>query len=290
MTRLRDRMESDLILSGKAKTTREKYIACVLAFLAYHEMPPPARLGREDVRAFLLHKLLDCGIGASTYVVYLAALKFLYGVTLRRPEVTDGIPFPKAKRKPPVVPTAEEVLRILEATSSLYYRTLFTTAYAAGLRGEEVCHLRVEDIDSAAGVLHVRHTKGRRPRMLMLGERLLTALRSYWKAVRPPGPWVFPSRVGKRERWPDRPVGRPRASEVFRKARRAAGIDRPVTLHGLRHGFATHLLEAGVDLHTIQVLLGHQQVETTTRYMEVRTDLIRRTPSPLDLLDQPPLR
>lgn len=120
MARLRDRMESDLILAGKAETTREKYIACVLAFLPYHEMPPPARLGREDVRAFLLHKLLDCGVCASTYAVYLAALRFLYGVTLRRPEVTDGIPFPRAKRKPPVVPTAEEVSRILEATASVY--------------------------------------------------------------------------------------------------------------------------------------------------------------------------
>ena len=119
MPRLRDRMESDLILAGKAETTREKYIACVLAFLAYFDTPPPARLGREDVRAFLLHKLLDCGVGASTYVVYLAALKFLYGVTLRRPEVTDGIPFPRARRQPPVVPTAEEVSRILEATTSL---------------------------------------------------------------------------------------------------------------------------------------------------------------------------
>lgn len=287
MTRLRERMESDLILAGKAKTTRKKYIACVLAFLAHYDMPPPARLGREDVRAFLLHKLLDRGICASTYVVYLAALKFLYGVTLQRPEVTAGIPFPRATRKPPVVPTAQEVSRILSATTSVYYRTLFTTAYAAGLRGDEVCHLRIEDIDSAAGVLHVRYTKGKRPRMLMLGERLLTVLRSYWKAVRPPGPWVFPSRVGRRERWSERPVTRQRASEVFRQARRTAGIDRPVTLHGLRHAFATHLLEAGVDLHTIQVLMGHQQIETTTRYMEVRTDLIRRTPSPLDVLDLP---
>lgn len=290
MSRLRDRMESDLILSGKAESTRETYIACVKTFVAHHDQQPPARLGREDVRSFLLHKLLDCGICASTYVVYLASLKFLYGVTLRRPEVTDGIPYPKARRKPPVVPTTEEVIRILEATASVYYRTLFMTAYAAGLRGDEVCHLRVEDIDSAAGVLHIRHTKGRRPRTLMLGERLLTALRAYWKAVRPRGSWVFPSRVGKREQWPDRPVTRQRASTVFRQVRRAAGIDRPVTLHCLRHGFATHLLEAGVDLHTIQVLLGHQQIETTTRYMEVRTDLIRRTPSPLDLLDHPPLR
>ncbi|MBW2257214.1 MAG: site-specific integrase [Deltaproteobacteria bacterium] len=287
MTRLRDRMESDLVLAGKAETTRATYIACVKTFVAHYDQHPPARLGREEVRSFLLHKQQNDGICASTYVVYLAALKFLYGVTLRRPEVTAGIPFPKRKSKPPVVPTTEEVVRILEATPSVYYRTLFLTAYAAGLRGDEVCHLRVEDIDSAAGILHIRHTKGRRPRTLMLGDRLLTALRAYWKAVRPPGPWVFPSRVGRGKPRSDRPVTRKQASAVFRQVRRAAGIDRPVTLHGLRHGFATHLLEAGVDLHTIQVLLGHQHVETTTRYMEVRTDLIRRTPSPLDLLDLP---
>lgn len=290
MNRLRDRMGSDLILAGKAESTREKYIGCVKTFVAYHGMQPPTRLGHEDVRTFLLHRLLDHSISPSTYTVYLAALKFLYGVTLRRPEVTAGIPFPRARRKPPVVPTTEEVTRILETTTSVYYRTLFMTTYATGLRGDEVCHLRVEDIDSDAGLLHVRHTKGRRPRTVMLGERLLLALRAYWKAIRPPGAWLFPSRVGKRDHWPDRPVTRPRATAVFRQVRKAAGIDRPVTLHGLRHGFATHLLEAGVDLHTIQVLLGHQQIETTTRYMEVRTDLIRRTPSPLDLLDHLPLR
>lgn len=290
MTRLRDRMESDLVLAGKAETTRAAYIGCVKTFVAHHDQRPPARLGREEVRSFLLHKQQDHGICASTYVVYLAALKFLYGVTLRRPEVTDGIPFPKRKQKPPVVPTTDEVARILEATTSVFYRTFFMTAYAAGLRGNEVCHLRIEDIDSAAGVLHIRHTKGGRPRTLMLSPRLLSALRVYWKAVRPPGPWVFPGRVGSPKHWSDRPVTRRRASDVFRQVRRAAGIERPVTLHGLRHGFATHLLEAGVDLHTIQVLLGHQHVETTTRYMEVRTDLIRRTPSPLDLLDHPPLR
>lgn len=287
MARLRDRMESDLELAGKTQGTREKYIACVRTYLAYHGEERPARLGRAEVRSFLLHKKRAEGIADSTYVVYLAALKFLYGVTLRRPEVCDGIPYPRTKRKTPEVPTQEEVARILDATTSLYYRTLFTTAYAAGLRGGEVCHLRVEDIDSAAGVLHVRHTKGGRPRRVMLGDRLLTALRSYWKGVRPPGPWIFPSRVGRREEWPDRPVTRHQASALFRKARRAAGIARPVTLHGLRHAFATHLLEAGVDLHTIRVLLGHRHVETTTRYMEVRTDLIRRTPSPLDLLDLP---
>lgn len=288
MPRLQERMESDLTLAGKAERTRETYIACVKTYLTYHDESRPARLGRDDVRRFLLYKKQDDGISASTYVIYLSALKFLYGTTLRRPEVCDGIPFPSRQQKAPVVPTPEEVSRILSATTSLYFRTIFTAAYAAGLRGVEVCHLRVEDIDSAAGVLHVRHTKGGRPRALMLSNRLLDALRRYWRVVRPPGQWLFPSRCGRRERWPDRPVTRNRATNVFREARLAAGVERPVTLHGLRHAFATHLLEAGVDLHTIQVLLGHRQVETTTRYMEVRTDLIRRTPSPLDLLDLPP--
>ncbi len=283
-------MEADLILAGKSATTRETYISCIKTYVAHHNMQPPARLGREDVRSFLLHRLLERGICASTYVVYLAALKFLYGVTLRKPEVTDGIPFPKVKRRPPVVPTTAEVAQILDATTSSYYRTLFTTAYAGGLRGDEVCHLRVEDIDSTDGILHVRYTKGRRPRMVMLGEHLLETLRAHWKTLRPPGAWLFPSRVGKREQWPDRPVSRSGASKVFSQARRAAGISRPVTLHGMRHGFATHLLEAGVDLHTIQVLLGHQQIETTTRYLEVRRDVIRRTPSPLDLLEHLPQR
>ena len=286
MKRLRDRMESDLILACKSENTAKRYVACVKTFVAHHDLQPPGKLGREDVRAFLLHKRLNHGISASTYTVYLAALKFLYDVTLRRPEVCDGIPTPRKKRTLPVVPTTEEVARILLATRSLYYRTLFMTAYASGLRGDEVCHLRVENIDSEVGVLHLRHTKGGYPRTAMLSPRLLSALREHWKTAHLPGPWIFPSRSG-RGRWVDRPMGRNHASEVFRRVRREVGINRKVTLHGLRHGFATHLLEAGVDLHTIQVLLGHQHVETTTQYMKVRTDLIRRTPSPLDLLDLP---
>jgi len=277
MARLQDRMESDLILSGKSERTAETYIACVKAFVAHYDKQPPGRLGREEVRAFLLHKSKGHGISPSTYVVYLSALKFLYSVTLQKPAVCNGIPFPKKKRKPPVVPTREEVVRILEATPSAFYRTLFMTAYAAGLRRCEVCHLQVKDIESAAGVLHVRHTKGGRPRTLMLSPRLLTALRVYWKAARPPGPWTFPGRTKSPMQWSDRPIASERVSNVFRQVRCAAGIDRKVTLHGLRHGFATHLLEAGIDLHTIQVLLGHQNIETTTQYMKVRTDLIRRT-------------
>jgi len=278
-------MESDLILAGKREKTAETYVACIKAFVAHYDDQPPGRLGREDVRAFLLHKSKGQGISPSTYIVYLSALKFFYGVTLGKPAVCDGIPFPKKKHKLPVVPTTEEVARILEATPSAFYRTLFMTAYAAGLRSGEVCHLRVEDIDSTAGILHIRHTKGGRPRTLMLSPRLLTALRAYWKAARPPGPWVFPGRAKSPMHWSDRPITSRRASDVFRQVRLAVGINRKLTLHGLRHGFATHLLEAGIDLHTIQVLLGHQSVETTTQYMKVRTDLIRRTPSPLDLLD-----
>lgn len=284
MGRLRDRMQSDLELAGKSEGTQDKYLTCTKAYTRFH-MRPPEEMGRAEVREFLLHLIKERGVAPSTSNTYLYALRFLYDVTLQRPDVCDGIPRRRYREQPPTVPTPAEVAGILEAAPSLYYRTFFLAAYGAGMRGNEICHMRVEDIDSKLGVIRVNYPKGGRRRMAMLGPRLLSCLREYWRHYRPPGPWVFPTRAGG-VRWSDRPLRRERATHVFTQTRRRAGIDRPVTLHGLRHAFATHLLEAGVDLHTIQVLLGHRQVETTARYLEVRTDLIRRTPSPLDLLDR----
>jgi site-specific recombinase XerD len=278
-------MVEDMVMAGRTPQTRESYVRCAAAFVAYYGRPP-GRMGEEEVRRYVLHLVEERKLAPSTVLVYVAALKFLYGVTLRRPEAAAWVPYPKQRRPRPEVPTAQEVVRILEATESLRFRTLFQAAYGAGLRGMEACSIRFEDIDGAGGLLHVPDGKGGRRRVTVLGPGLLRAMRAYWRAQRPPGPWLFPVRGPGGVGWGDRPVSRGRATEVFTEAVQRAGIGRHVTLHGLRHGFATHLLEAGVDVRTIQVMLGHLRLETTARYAHVATGLIRRAPSPLDLLSR----
>jgi site-specific recombinase XerD len=279
---LRDRMRDDMELAGLAAGTRDVYVRSVAAFVS-HFGSPPGRLGQEEVRAYLLYLTKERGFARSTLIVHAAALRFLYTVTLHRPEVMAGIRLPRPKQPPPAVPTRDEVRRVLEATTSLFARTLLLTAYAAGLRRMEVTALRVEDIDSKSNVIRVRRGKGGKPRMTVLGPVLLAELRAHWLRYRAPYGWLFPAR-DIHQRWQDRPMPCKAASKVFRLAAGRAGVTRPLTLHGLRHAFATHLLEDGVGLRTIQVLLGHARPETTARYAHVATDLIRRTPSPLEVL------
>lgn len=283
MTSVRDRMREDMVMAGKSAATRASYLRCAAAFVAHYGRPP-GRMGEEEVRRYVLHLVEERKLAPGTVVVYVAALKFLFVVTLRRLEAERWVPYPKQRRPLPVVPTAEEVARILEATESLRFRTLFKAAYGAGLRGMEACSIRFEDIDGSGGLLHVPKGKGGRSRVTVLGPGLLWAMRAYWRAQRPPGPWLFPVHGPGGVGWGDRPVSRGRAGEVFTESVQRAGIGRHVTLHGLRHGFATHLLESGVDVRTIQVMLGHLRLETTAHYAHVATGLIRRTPSPLDLL------
>lgn len=290
MGQLRDRMEADLVLAGKSARTRETYLQCARAFAA-HVRRPPERLGREEARGFLLHLTRVRHVKPATYVVYWSALKFLYAVTLQRPEVMDGIPRPRVLRAPPDVFTRAEVTAVIDAAPCLYLRTLWLTAYACGLRGEEVCHLRVEDLDGRSGLLHVRHGKGDKVRVVKLPDRLLQALRHYWREERPPRPWLFPARCAGRARWAERPVKRTTVSQWFtRTVRKTLATRRHLTMHGLRHAYATHLIEAGVDVAIIQVLLGHADAQTTQRYLRVRTDLILRTPSPIELPEAPPPR
>jgi integrase/recombinase XerD len=222
--------------------------------------------------------------------VHVAALTFLYTYTVPRPGLMDGMPKPKVRPRPPTVLTREEVAQILAAAPSLFFRAAFSVAYGAGLRVSEICQLQVRDIDGSNGVLHVRHGKGDKQRLAMLSPALLATLRQHWREARPPGTWIFPARrlgsplLIQGCPWADRPVDKHVLQEAFQKALRRTDIVKHATPHTLRHSFATHLLEAGTDLRTIQVLLGHADIQTTTRYTHVRTDLVRRTVSPLDLL------
>lgn len=271
-----DRMQSDLRLRNLSPRTVSGHLACARRFIAFHGRPAD-ELDESDVRAFL-HHLEAQGLGAATRKAHVAALRFLYRVTLRRPEVVDAIPYPKVPKHLPEVLSQSEVEALFTHAQGPKHRAILVTTYAAGLRAGEVVTLTPADIDSGRGLLHVRRGKGCKPRYVMLAKRLLLELRQYWRLERPAGPWLFPGRA------PDAHISIRAVQHGFDRARVAAGITREVSLHTLRHSFATHLLEAGTDLRTIQALLGHADLRTTLCYLRIRTDHIERCQSPLDRL------
>ena len=274
MGALQKRMVEDMRLRGMAATTTTTYVSHARSFARWMRRSP-AECGTEEVRAYLLH-LQGEGKSASTRSGAVAALQFLYAQTLGRPEVMADIPRPKAPRWMRDVLTRSEVDSILAATPSPTYLAMFRTAYAAGLRLAERCALEVTHIDPANGVIRVHRGKGSKDRLVMLSPRLLEWLRDYWREVRPPGPELFVIGTG-------RPPCRRSVQRAFEQAKERAGVTRRVSVHDLRHAFATHLLEGGVDLRRVQVLLGHANIDTTTRYLHVSAAGIRDTPSPVDL-------
>lgn len=280
MGHIRDRMNADLVLAGRSESTRRKYIGYARLFVKFFRRSPE-ELGENHVRQFLLH-LRDRNLSTGCYLQYLGAIKFLFAVTLRRPDVTDAIPWPKMKTARPPVLTRDEVARVLASAATPCWRAFLTTTYAAGLRRMEVAHLRATDIDANAGLLYVTHTKGNKPRAVMLDPELLLQLRAHWKSHALPGPCLFPAR--RQARWADHPVALSLASAAFQQAAEKAKLGRYMTLRSLRTAFATHCLEDGTDVFTLQQLLGHESLTTTQRYVDVRTDRIRTTPSPLSKL------
>lgn len=278
MGQLRDRMEADLRLRGRSPATRYHYLRCVRSFVA-HVGKSPAALGEAEVRAFLLHLIQERKAKPATVRMYVAALKFLYATTLRRPEVVARVPWPDVPEHLPDILAPAEVVRLLEAVRSMKHRAIVMVAYGAGLRISEVCSLQVGDIDSQRMVIHVRDGKGGKDRYVMLSERLLALLRDYWRLAKPPRPFLFPGKRGA-------PHVRPSTVQrMLHKAVAACGLSKRVTPHVLRHCFATHLLEGGTDVRTIQHLLGHSSIRTTARYLQVSTRQIGQTRSPLDNLD-----
>jgi integrase/recombinase XerD len=275
MSPLRRRMIEDMTVRNLSPATQRSYIHAVSKF-SRHCGRSPDRLGLEDVRAFQVH-LVSTGISWPSLNQIVCALRFFYGVTLRQDTIPERIPYAREPRKLPVVLGADEVVRFLEAVSSLKSRVALTTAYAAGLRVSEVVGIRVENIDSRRMVIRIEHGKGGKERYAMLSEQLLAILRSYWRLARPKS-WLFPGR-GE-----DKPIEPNVLHAACRSAVAAAGLDKRVSVHVLRHSFATHLLENGTDIRIIQVLLGHENLSTTARYAHVSTRLIATTQSPLDRL------
>lgn len=277
MGKLRDRMKADLRLRNLRPGTQANYLNCARALAAYHHRSP-AEMDWQDVRSFLLHLREEKGLSPSTQKVYVAALKFLYAVTLNRPEVVRPFFMPRVPQHVPEILSGKEVEALFQAVEDLKYRAVLMTTYGAGLRIAETCSLHIQDIDSKRMLIRVRDGKGGRQRYTILSQRLLEVLRTYYKHERPQGPYLFPGAQ------PDTPLSRDAVRQVLRKAAERTGLTKRVTPHILRHSFATHLLESGTDIRVIQVLLGHRSIRTTTGYAQVSTRHIARTTSPLDLL------
>jgi site-specific recombinase XerD len=278
ITPLRQRMIDDMRIRNLADNTQSAYLQQVIAY-AEHFHRSPDELGLEAIRAYQLYLIQTRKLSPSSVSVATGALRFLYKVTLKRDWAIDEIPMPKRPFKLPVILSREEVMHFLESIDSVKHRAILMTAYAAGLRVSEAIHLKVTDIDSQRMMLRVDQGKGRKDRYIMLSPRLLEVLRDYWKTLRPLL-WLFPGDlIGQ-------PITRCAVELACQKAHRASGIAKPITPHSLRHAFATHLLESGTDIRTIQLLLGHRSLATTSRYLKVATSTVCATTSPFDCLPQ----
>jgi len=269
-------MIEDMTIRNLSPETQQSYLRAVAKF-SRHFGQSPDRLGVADVRAYQVY-LTSQSIAWSSLNQTVCALRFFYGVTLGRSEMPELIAYAHAPRKLPVVLSGEEVVRFLEAVPGLKSRVALTTAYAAGLRLSEVVALKVTDIDSQRMVIRIERGKGGKERQAMLSEQLLQILRAYWRLARPRR-WLFPGRN------PEHPISRKMLAFACQLASEVAGLSKHVTVHTLRHSFATHLLESGTDIRIIQVLLGHNHVSTTALYTQVAASTIRKATSPLDRLD-----
>lgn len=279
MTTLRQRMDNAMVLRGLAQRTRESYLAAVTA-LAKHYRRSPDVLTVEEIQAYLLHLIVERKLAYSSVNQAACACRFLFGTVLGRPQDRFDIPMAKVPKSLPLVLSRQEITRLFAHAANLRARTLLMATYAAGLRVSEVCALQLADIESAPDrmCIKVRHGKGGRDRYTMLSPALLAALRDYWRSHRP-ATWLFPNPSGSA------PIDATTAQRMYCAARDRAGLGRCGGIHTLRHCFATHLLESGVDIHTIQRLLGHNHVSTTMRYFHLAHHKLTGTASPLELLD-----
>lgn len=277
MSVLRQQMQADMVIRGLAAKTQSAYIDAVAGIARYYHRSPD-QLSIEDIHAYLHYLINERKRSWSTTNQAVCALRFLFHVTLKRPDISIAIPHRRTGSKQPEILSTDEVARILAACRSNAHRTLLMTTYAAGLRVAEVCRLRITDIDSSRMMIRVAGGKGAKDRNTLLSRQLLLALRRYWRG-KPSTMWLFP-----RPSNTDMPLDVCTAQKIYYRAKKAAGVNKQGGIHGLRHAFATHLLESGVDVHTIQRLLGHSELTTTARYLHLQKNQFAATPSPLDLL------
>jgi site-specific recombinase XerD len=276
---LRQRMIEDMCMRKMQDRTQEAYIRGVRRLARFLGRSPEAATA-EDLRRFQLH-LVKAGVSPITLNATLTAVRFLFQVTLDRPEVVAKVRQVRVEQRLPVVLSREEVTRLIEAAGSLKYNTALSLAYGAGLRAGEVVALKTADVDSSRMTLRIEQAKGRKDRYAILSPLMLERLRAWWRYARPkqlvqPGGWLFPGQ--------DRvsPMSTRQLNRAVHTAAQAAGIDKRVSMHTLRHCFATHLLEQKEDIRVIQVLLGHKKIDTTTVYTHVATEVLREVVSPIE--------
>ena len=282
MTRLRQMMLDELERRNYSQTTRRAYLLGVEQF-AKHFHRSPDKLKLTDIRDYQAYLFRARKLQPATVTVRLAALRFLFVAVLKRPWTTAETPYPKRPDKLPIVLSQDEVARLIDAALTPLHRAVLMTLYATGLRRAELTRLKVTDIDTERMVIHVLGGKGRKDRDVMLSPKLLAELRQYWRALKhKPHTWLFPG-----GRWHGR-IEQPMSDKVVwyacEQAAQRAGIEKSVHPHTLRHSFATHLLEAGVDLRTIQLLMGHSDLKATTVYLHLSHRHLQATASPLDSL------
>ena len=282
---LRQRMLDDMSMRKLSPQTQTAYIRAVKNFTRFLGRSPDTA-GAEDLRRYQLH-MVEQGTSSTTLNATITGLKFFFEVTLDRPEAMKKMRHVYQPRRLPEILSHEEVTRLLQGAGSLKYQAALGVAYGAGLRASEVVHLKVTDIDSKRMVIRVEQGKGKRDRDAMLSPALLGILRAWWREGRAkrqmlPGGWLFPGQN------PVNPLSTRQLNRAFHMACTAAEIDKRVSLHSLRHAFATHLLERHEDIRLIQVLLGHKQLENTARYSHVAAKLLREVKGSLEYLDIPP--
>lgn len=281
MTRLRKMMLEELQRRNYSEATTRYYIRKVEAF-ARHFRRPPDRLGPQHIREYQAHLFTKRKLSPGSVTNHLCALRFFYIQTLKKPWSVADTPYPKKAHRLPTILSQEEVAQLIDAASTPFHRTLLMTLYATGVRNAELTRLKTSDIDSRRMVLHIQGGKGRQDRDVMLSPILLDELRAHWRRLRRKSSvWLFP---GNRWHTADHPIDTKTPRHACQQAARRAGINKKVYPHVLRHCFATHLLEAGADLHTIQMLLGHHDLKETAIYLHLSQRHLHATASPLDAL------
>ena len=276
MSNFRDQMEKDMQLRGFSPKTQYKYLAHLRQFEEFFHRPAE-ELGQEELRNFLHYLIKEKNVSRSYANGVYSGLKFFFETTLGRSWDMTQIPRVKKAQKLPVVVSREEIKKLLVVTTNLKFKTMFMVAYSAGLRVNEITHLKVSDIDSQQMQILVREGKGKIDRYSLLSEVILKFLREYWKQYRPTL-WLFPGKI------PGQPISNRAFQDAFQKARKKSGINERASIHSLRHSFATHLLEDGTDIVRIQHLMGHARIGTTTLYLHLAKSRILEVKSPLDAL------
>lgn len=286
MTHLRKTMLEELQRRNLSELTAECYLRAVEEFSRFHHRPPD-QLGPEEIRQYRAHLFTDRKLDANTVCQHLSALRFFFIKTLRRRWTVEETPYPKRAIRLPDVLSREEVERLIDCADSPLHRVWLLTLYATGVRREELVQLKVENIDSARMLIHIQQGKGNQDRDVMLSPRLLEELRGYWRSANPK-PKTYLSPGGGRAHASDVPMCGKTVFHAVKHAAARAGIRKRVHPHTLRHCFATHLLESGADLRTIQLLLGHADLKTTSRYLHLSEVRLKAIPSPLDALTLAP--